>query len=62
MTKKEIEAIMAAINGCQEVIRMLAGDEKGLMTDCADKELYDTYYRLNRCWLHLRRMIEEVQE
>ena len=62
MTKKEIKAIMAAIDGCQRVISMLAVDEKGVMIDCNDKELRDTYYRLNRCWLYLRRMSEEVQE
>ena len=62
MTKKEIKAIMEAINGCQGVISMLAGDEKGLMTDYQDKVLYDTYFRLTDCWLYLRRMSEEVQE
>ena len=62
MTTKEIKAIMAAIDGCQRVISMLAVDEKGVMIDCNDKELRDTYYRLNRCWLYLRRMSEEVQE
>lgn len=62
MTKKEIKAIMAAIAGCQRVISMLVVDEKGMMIDCNDKELYDIYYRLNRCWLYLRRMIEEMQE
>ena len=62
MTKKEIKAIMKAIDGCQYVISMFAGDEKGLMLECSDKELRDTYYRLNSCWLYLRRMSEEVQE
>ena len=62
MTKKEIKAIMAAIDGRQRVISMLAVDEKGVMIDCNDKELRDTYYRLNSCWLYLRRMSEEVQE
>lgn len=62
MTKKEIKAIMEAISGCQGVIGALAGDESGIMTGSADKELFDTYYRLNKCWLYLRTMIEEVQE
>jgi hypothetical protein len=62
MTKKEIEAIMATISGCQLVISRLAGDEKGLMSGCPDKVLYDTYFRLTDCWLYLRTMIKEVRE
>ena len=62
MTKKEIKVIMKAIDGCQSVISMLTVDEHGLMTDCADKELRDTYFCLNRCWLYLHSMLKEVQE
>lgn len=62
MTKKEIKVIMKAIDGCQGVIGTLAGDEHGLMTDCADKELHDTYFCLNRCWLYLHSIIEKRVE
>lgn len=62
MTTKEIKAIMEAINGCQGVIGLLAMDHEGLMSECNDKELRDTYFRLNSCWLYLRRMIKEAQE